>query len=318
MLLKPGTTCDQAIKLLEDLTDQVLNNLQNAVPHHFDGITVGLPDNWEQEVNRVVGEYDRWTLQAATNLLDAFVDRSVAARLRGERYSTIVHGQFTHPRRWTLLINTELHEVRAHFMELANELRRTKDRFTSHQTRTVVLDTNDLLHYMRFDKVPWQRLFGPGTSVMIPHVVIDEIDKKSYDTNDTGVRKRARAVFALLEQILTQIESDGRALINNGATVVDVLRDEPGHVRLPNNDDEIVARACYLQQAIAPTPVTVITGDNGMRARALAWGLRARVLDEKYKIERLSAAEKADNERAITFDLPDEGATSGSQAGSLS
>ena len=29
---------------------------------------------------------------------------------------------------------------------------------------------------MRFDKIPWQRLFGSGTSVMIPHVVIDEIN----------------------------------------------------------------------------------------------------------------------------------------------
>ncbi|MER8009645.1 PIN domain-containing protein [Streptomyces sp. NPDC094149] len=306
MLLRPGTTCDQAIKLLEDLTDQGLNSLQNAVPHAFDGIVVGLPNNWEQEINRVVGDYDRWTLQAATDLLDAFADRSVAARLRGERYNAIVYGQFAHPRRWTLLINTELQEVRTYFMDLANELRRMQGRFTGHGVRTLVLDTNDLLHYMRFDKIPWQRLFGRGTSVMIPHVVIDEIDKKSYDTHDTGVRKRARAVFALLERVLTQIETDGRATVNNGETVIDVLRDEPGHLRLPNNDDEIVARACFLQQAISPAPVMVVTGDNGMRARALSWGLKAKVLDEKYKIERLSAAQKADNEQAITFAVPED------------
>jgi hypothetical protein len=244
-------------------------------------------------------------LEPATELLKAFADRSVAARLRSERYNAIVHDQFT-PDRWTLLINTELQELRTYFMKSANELRRTKDRFTSHQVRTVVLDTNDPLHYMRFDKIPWQRLFGPGTSVMIPHVVIDEIDKKSYDTNDTGVRKRARAVFALLEQTLAQIETDGRAVVNNGETVVDALLDEPGHVRLPNNDDEIVVRACYLQQAIAPASITVVTGDNGMRARALSWGLKARVLDEKYKIERLSAEEKAANEQAITFEVPAE------------
>ena len=306
MLLKPGTTCDQAIKLLESLTNQGLNDIQNAVPHIFGNAVPGvLQENWEQGAARVVREYDRWTLQAAGALLEAFADRSVAARLRGERYNAIVHGQFT-PDRWTFLINTELQEVRTYFMELANELRHTMDRFASHRVRTVVLDTNDLLHYMRFDNIPWQRLFGAGTSLMIPHVVIDEIDKKSYDTNDTGVRKRARAVFALLEQTLTQIEADGRAVVNKGETVVDVLRDEPGHVRLPNNDDEIVARACYLQQAIAPATVTVVTADNGMRARALSWGLKARVLDEKYKIERLSSAEKAGNEQAITFAAPDE------------
>jgi len=306
MLLRPGTTCDEAITLLDRLTEQGLTDQQNAVPHIFGGAVAGMPEeDWEKAVNRVVGKYDRCTLQAATDLLEAFADRSVAARLRGERYNAIVHGQFT-PDRWTLLINTELQELRTHFMDLANELRRTKDQFTRHRVRTVVLDTNDLLHYMRFDKIPWQRLFGPGTSVMIPHVVLDEIDKKSYETHDTGVRKRARGVFALLEQTLAQIETDGHAVVN-GDTVVDVLLDEPGHVRLPNNDDEIVARACYLQQAIAPAPVTVVTGDNGMRARALSWGLKARVLDEKYKIERLSAAQKTENEQAITFEVSDAG-----------
>lgn len=304
MLVRPGTTCDEAITLLDRLTEQGLTDLQNAMPHIFGDAVAGMPqEDWEQGANRVVGKYDRWTLQAATDLLDAFSDRSVAARLRGERYNAIVHGQFT-PNRWTLLINTELQELRTYFMELANELRRAQDRFTRHRVRTVVLDTNDLLHYMRFDKIPWGRLFGPGTSVVIPHVVLDEIDKKSYETHDTGTRKRARGVFALLEQTLAQIEANGHAVVN-GDTTVDVLLDEPGHVRLPNNDDEIVARACYLQQAIAPAPVAVVTGDNGMRARALSWGLKARVLNEKYKIERLSVAEKAANEQAITFEVPD-------------
>ncbi|WP_437064534.1 PIN domain-containing protein [Streptomyces sp. enrichment culture] len=249
--------------------------------------------------------YDQWTLQAGIELLKAFADRSVASRLRSERYNAIMHGQFNADR-LTALTNTELQELRSYLMESANELRRTQERFTRHQVRTVVLDTNGLLHYMRFDKIPWQRLFGRGTSVMIPHVVLDEIDKKSYETHDTGVRKRARGVFALLERTLAQIETDGHAVVNED-TLVDVLLDEPGHVRLPNNDDEIVARACYLQQAIAPAPVTVVTGDNGMRARALSWRLKARVLDEKYKIERLRAEEKAENEQAITFEMPDGG-----------
>ncbi|MFD9936967.1 hypothetical protein ACFWZ6_27985 [Streptomyces massasporeus] len=72
------------------------------------------------------------------------------------------------------------------------------------------------------------------------------------------------------------IEADGHAVVGEG-TVVDVLLDEPGRVRLPNK-----------------------------RARALSWGLKARVLDEKYKIERLTAAEKAAYEQSITFDVPDD------------
>lgn len=233
--------CDQAIKLLERMTQQGLTNVQNAVPH----VTgPGLPQGSWNNLAQSRRTYDEWTIEAGTELLEVFADRSVAGRLRGHRYDAIMHRQFSADRHANL-IHTELQELRTHFMELANELRRIQERFSRHRVRTVLLDTNDLLHYMRFDKIPWQRIYGAGTSVMIPHVLIDEIDKKSYDTHDTGVRKRARA----------------------GETVIDVLRDEPGHVRLPNND-EIVARACYLQQAIAPAPVTVVTGDNGMRARA--------------------------------------------------
>ncbi|MEU3639905.1 hypothetical protein AB0H23_27275 [Streptomyces albogriseolus] len=42
-----------------------------------------------------------------------------------------------------------------------------------------LLDTNTTLHFTRFDKVPWQKVFGKGTAVMVPHVVVDEINTKS-------------------------------------------------------------------------------------------------------------------------------------------
>jgi hypothetical protein len=55
----------------------------------------GVTEYWEQAAYRVVGQYDRRTLQAATDLLEAFADRTAVARLRGERCNAIVHGQFT-------------------------------------------------------------------------------------------------------------------------------------------------------------------------------------------------------------------------------
>ncbi|MET8129318.1 PIN domain-containing protein [Streptomyces sp. NPDC005065] len=305
MLLRPGKTCDEAIKFLDTLTQQGLNDVQHSIPHvsmGFEPTFRGDRYELDEKVAHARRAYDQWTLAATTELLAVFADRSVPARMRGERYNSIVHGNFT-PSRWTQLLNAELQELRTYFMELANTLRETQERYKHHQVRTVVLDTNDLLHHMRYDKIPWHTVFGKGTVVVIPHVVVDEIDKKSYAASDS-VRKRARGVFALLEETLSAIEDEGRAVMTGG-TVVEVLLDEPGHVRLPNNDDEIVARACYLQQAIAPTPVTVVTGDNGMRARALAWGLKARRLDEKYNIERLTAAQKDENLAAITFDVPE-------------
>ncbi len=271
------------------------NNIQSAVPYIMRGGGATLRTEHIKALHQVVNRYDQCTLDATSELLEVFADRSVAARMRGERYNAIVYGDFT-AERLTQLLNVELRELRTYFMELANELRRMRERYRHHQSRTVVLDTNDLLHYSRYDKIPWHTVFGKGTVVVIPHVVVDEIDKKSYATSDS-IRRRARGVFALLEETLAA-QRDGQATV--GETVVEVMLDEPGHVRLPNNDDEIVARACYLKQAIAPTPVTVITGDNGMRARALAWGLNADKLPEKYKIERIGAKERAENLAAIT------------------
>ncbi|GHI25386.1 hypothetical protein Shyd_67570 [Streptomyces hydrogenans] len=60
-------------------------------------------------------------------------------------------------------------------------------------------------------------------------MVVDEIDKKSYATSDT-IRRRARGVFALLEQTLTE-QRQGEATA--GGVRIEVLLDEPQHVRLP-------------------------------------------------------------------------------------
>ncbi|TXS54256.1 hypothetical protein EAO75_01540 [Streptomyces sp. uw30] len=88
---------------------------------------------------------------------------------------------------------------------------------------------------------------------MIPNVAIDETDKTSYETHHSGVRKRARGVSATLDQTLAQIEATSHPVVHDD-TVVDLLQDEPGHIRLPNNDDETVAPASHLQHA--PAPVT--------------------------------------------------------------
>ncbi|WP_405764472.1 hypothetical protein [Streptomyces sp. NBC_01538] len=91
MLLRPGMACDQAIKLLERMTQQGLTSVQNAVPHVTGpGLTQGCLNNLAQARRR----YDEWTLEAGSELLEVFADRSVAGRLRSDRYDAIMHRQF--------------------------------------------------------------------------------------------------------------------------------------------------------------------------------------------------------------------------------
>lgn len=295
--LRNGHTCDTALKALEDLTAQGLNDLQNAMPAPR---VTPLPQI-KREVAAMVPRYDEWTGKAAAQLRQVFADPAVAGRLRGERYQYVLTAA-PDPHRLPALLNAEFTELRTFFMELSNALREQKARHAGHRGKTLVLDTNDLLHYQRFDKIPWQKQYGLGATVVIPHVIVDEIDVKAFAESDK-IRRRARGVFKLLEEVLNAADSDGWSSLPDG-TALRILIDEPGHRRLPNNDDEAVARAADLQQAVAPHKVLVLTRDNGVRARALGWGLEAGKLPDKYLIpeDKLSDADLTRDLESITID----------------
>ncbi|TQJ55969.1 PIN domain-containing protein [Streptomyces sp. SLBN-115] len=283
--LRPGVSGDQAIKALEELARGSLTNLWNQVPAQTD---MALPGT----MLRLVVQYDQWTTSAAHDLAKIFLDGSAAARLREGRYDHIV-GRVGDPFGQARLLGTELSELHGYFtVDAPNEFRELQARFQRHRGRTLVLDCNDLLHYQRFDKIPWARLYGVGVVVVLPHVIVDEIDTTAYNNASDKMRTRARGVYRLLEQLQDEIDDKGYADLKDGATL-EILADDLGHQRVNNNDNETVARAAYLQQALDPGKVTVITRDIGMRARARTWKLRAEPLSPKYLIpsDALSVAD---------------------------
>lgn len=298
MQLRPGVTCDQAIKALDDLVLGSLNDLQNQLPHQNDLEALG-------SMPQLATKYDMWTRTAARELAKVFQRGPVTARLRQGRYGHIIsHKQDSYGQ--ARLLGTELAELHDYFSnDVANELREIKERFKRHQGRTLVLDCNDLLHYQRFDKIPWTQVYGSGVVVVLPHVITDEMDAKAYNSASEKISKRARGVYRLLEQLQDEIDAQGYAELNDGATL-EILSDDPGHQRLPNNDNEAVACAAYLQQALAPGQVTVITRDIGMRSRARTWKLRAEPLPEKFLIpaDGLSSAELDKAVESITVSVP--------------
>ena len=137
--------------------------------------------------------------------------------------------------------------------------------------------------------------------------MIDEIDSKSYEAGPS-IQRRARGVYRMIERLLEQADQNGRAVLKDG-TIFEILADNPDEPRLPNNDDEIVARAVALQQAVYPGQVTIVTRDIGMRTRALAQELKVGKIPDKYLIreEKLSTV---DLDAALTAISPqtDEGA----------
>ncbi|MFD3420918.1 PIN domain-containing protein [Streptomyces decoyicus] len=251
-MLRAGTTCADAIKFLDDeLLGGSLNDTANRIP-----VSVSLPGlTCEQvlnEIRTVRKRYDEWTWQAAEEINRRLADRAISGQLRSGRYRAILAAPLGEAR---LLMLMEFAELREYVRATANRVREMQARHGRPEAaRYMVLDTNTTLHFMRFDKVPWQKEFGKGATVVIPHVVVDEIDTKSYQTGDKKISKRARGVFRLLESVLEEGSEEGKA---DDGTAVLIAADEPGHARLPVPDDELVASAVRLQQAVAPVEVVV-------------------------------------------------------------
>lgn len=78
---------------------------------------------------------------------------------------------------------------------------------------------------------------------------------------------------------------DAYAQLHEGVTF-EVLPNEPGHVRLPSTDQEIQERCEFLAQ-VTGSPVTLVTGDSGVRINARARGIEVVKLGEEDLLPRL-------------------------------
>jgi hypothetical protein len=270
--LRLGRTCDEAIKYLDGIPAGSLNNTRNTVPHK--GAT-----GFDALIRAAAAYYERWVDTTARELQEIFVSSNLESSIRSDRYWAIVTTDPSSPHLASMIL-AELNDLTNSFLNAANELRALKDRYKNADGRCLVLDTNDFLHYQRIDRLPWIRTYGKSARVVIPHVVLDEIDGKSYQLS-SAVHDRARGIYRMLEALLDRIDSGGFVPLEDGTPCMFLL-DEPGHRRANNNDEEIVSRAGYLQQYLSPGAVSVLTRDLGMRGRAQSWRLKAEKLPDNF------------------------------------
>jgi rRNA-processing protein FCF1 len=131
----------------------------------------------------------------------------------------------------------------------------------------LVLDTSFFIqHETKAEETDFGALAGTDLPVrlVVPMVVVDELDRLK-DSRDKRVRWRAGYTLAVLDRLL-----DEESAI--GAATIELLTDNPGHVRLPDEDDEIVDRALAVY-AVASGTVRLVTYDTGMAMRAKMLGL---------------------------------------------
>jgi len=137
--------------------------------------------------------------------------------------------------------------------------------------RTYVLDTNVLLYDPNAVNV------FEKNDLVIPLVVIEEIDKFKKDLNDTG--RNARTVSRFLDELRTTGRlATGVSLPSGGTLRVDLPAE---NLKLPSglgdrsNDNLIIAQCHALSRDAEPGTVVLVTRDTNMRIKADSLGLLA-------------------------------------------
>ncbi len=262
MRIRHAVTVDSAIKALEEIISR------SQEPRNILA---------EEPVLRL-NSYLNWVDAAQTQIRYVFADTEIEDSLLSRGYWHICNVTDI-PRTMSRLIKEELVSQAGHvnvFGDRNGRLGEAASRLRSllaigsRPGRICVPDTNALLHYTQFDQLDWPRRMGvPLVRLVIPLVVIDEIDSKKYARRGEFM-DRARQLLTLIDRF-AEHSPDGYAKVREGVTV-EVLPDEEGHLRASSNDQEILER-CELLNQITGGPVTLITGDSGVRINARARGI---------------------------------------------
>lgn len=184
------------------------------------------------------------------------------------------------------LVSFELDRLLEH-LELVKASVERQEVFWAQTSALFLLDTNYwTAEHRDFEMLDFCSVVGTEAeqmTVVVPFVVVDELDDlkttggggRGGEKERTKTRTRARAALRFIESHVGApgCPSSVQNPSAHGALTVAVVGDEPGHQRLPNNDDEIVARAETITRLVG-RPVTLVGYDQtGFRLRARAAGL---------------------------------------------
>jgi hypothetical protein len=115
--------------------------------------------------------------------------------------------------------------------------------------------------------------------LLFPIVVVDELDRLK-ESGGAHPRWRAGHTLGRLDEVITSgttgilhhpAPGEGQSII--GRVTAEIVLDQPGHIRQPITDDEIIERAATIR-AIAGREVRLLTCDTGQATRGRVAGLK--------------------------------------------
>jgi hypothetical protein len=172
-------------------------------------------------------------------------------------------------------------------LKAAETAARLLQTFVNRPGRVAVLDTSAFHESGDFWTADWAAVTeadppranaaGLPIRLIVPLLVVDELDGQKRHPNG-DVRKVARGILRELRKLpRASTDSVVDVLQLNDRVTLEILADERGHVRLGDNDAEIVDRAVHVRSLFPEQrPVILVTGDQSMEFRAIGLGLDTR------------------------------------------
>jgi PIN domain len=222
--------------------------------------------------------YFGWIDRASRELRDRFADDDLVEMLYTPHYWHIRDSNNEISPQKAHLIDHELRVHKARLEEALDHLRLFEPMMRYRHGSPVVLDTNVLVNFDPLsDRISYDRWLeitgirrGAQLWVVIPHIVIDEIDWLSHSGDrklNVKARKAMRALDPFVDELLPSSPPSVRP--DEGWMTVEILPDAPGHRRQADNDMELLDRAQFIYQINGLRAVTLVTADRGMRIRGM-------------------------------------------------
>lgn len=144
----------------------------------------------------------------------------------------------------------------------------------------IVVDTNVWLHCRFFRELPWVEIVGDDTEILIPPVLLRELDKHKNGPRP-HLRDRARRVVRELEEILRHSQTNVR--VSDRLTMTMIAPE----LAFPDGLDKDVADDRFLATILAypePRPLFA-SNDGGVRIRARGMGLAVLETPETWLLQ---------------------------------
>lgn len=154
--------------------------------------------------------------------------------------------------------------------------------------KIVILDTNVYLHYQDFDKIDWLKVVqADAVTIVVPPIVIHELNKHKDSHPRTRVRNRAKAI---LKKLSALFDSDFQAQLTSNVAICVEDREliDFGAYQLSREiqDDNLIASLIMCQHEWPKAGIILVTADGGLTllAKAKRYGIAAMRLPDNLKL----------------------------------